>query len=256
MKDSRVKDSKKRFSGRVGDYDKYRPDYPVAIIGILGKNAGLAKNSVIADVGSGTGISAELFLGNGNMVYGVEPNPEMRQAAKSRLTGFPAFHSIDGTAENTTLARGSVDFVVAAQAFHWFHSEATKNEFLRILRPGGKLVLIWNARRTGSSEFLKTYESFLLEHGTDYRNVNHRNLNERDIRSFFHTCQRAILYNEQYLDFDGLKGRVLSSSYVPSSESSKYGDMMVALEGIFHEYNVDGRVRIEYDTEIYYGDLR
>src|SRR4051794_35122333 len=113
-------DSKARFSDRVENYVKYRPTYPTAVLGYLRDEAGLTVQSVVADVGSGTGISSELFLRAGCTVYGVEPNADMRAAADGLLAQYPAFRSVDGSAEATTLPAGSADLVIAGQAFHWF----------------------------------------------------------------------------------------------------------------------------------------
>lgn len=116
-----MQDSTQRFSTRVANYIKYRPLYPPAVLETLGQRCGLTDRSIIADVGSGTGILAEMFLRNGNTVYGVEPNREMREAGERLLVDYPNFHSIDGTAEATALEDGNVDFVTAGQAFHWFN---------------------------------------------------------------------------------------------------------------------------------------
>jgi ubiquinone/menaquinone biosynthesis C-methylase UbiE len=135
-------DSTRRFSNRVKNYVRYRPSYPQGVISALQAETALTKSSVIADIGSGTGLSAELFLQNGNPVFGVEPNLAMRQAAEQHLKNYPHFYSVDGTAEATTLPNKSVDYAVAAQAFHWFNPQLARQEFSRILQPGGWVVLI------------------------------------------------------------------------------------------------------------------
>src|SRR5689334_15561560 len=126
-----------RFSNRVDNYSKYRPTYPSAVLDLLAAECGLTSNALIADIGSGTGLLAELFLTNGNRVVGVEPNREMRAAGERLLANAPGFTSVDGTAEATTLAAGSVDFVTAGQAFHWFDRALARVEFARILKPEG-----------------------------------------------------------------------------------------------------------------------
>ena len=162
------KNTVERFSNRVENYVKYRPGYPPEMLDFFRDELNLQKSSVIADIGSGTGISARLFLENGNKVFGVEPNEPMREAAEEFLQDFPNFESINGTAENTTLADKSVDFITAAQAFHWFDKVKVPLEFRRILRDNGHIVLIWNKRAIDSNDFLRDYENFLLEFGTDY----------------------------------------------------------------------------------------
>src|SRR5689334_2737571 len=127
-----ISNSTKRFSNRVEQYVKYRPSYPKEIIPFLEKNAGLNSSFVIADIGSGTGISTKLFLDNGNKVFAIEPNNEMRKKGEELLRDHSSFISINGTAEQTTLADGSIDMIVAGQAFHWFDAGKTKSEFRRI----------------------------------------------------------------------------------------------------------------------------
>ena len=148
-------DSNTRFSDRVADYVRTRPGYPTAVLDILGTETGLNPATVVADVGAGTGLSAELFLRNGNTVFGVEPNREMREAAESLLAGYANFHSVAGSAESTTLPDASVDLIVAGQAFHWFDVPRARAEFRRILRPDGVVVLMWNTRRLDTTPFLR-----------------------------------------------------------------------------------------------------
>src|SRR4051812_35209407 len=118
-----MSDTVERFSNRVANYVKYRPGYPPEILEIFRDEMNLTGDSVVADIGSGTGISARVFLENGNPVFGVEPNAAMRAAAKEFLKSFPQFESVEGTAEATNLPDRSVDLVIAAQAFHWFDHE-------------------------------------------------------------------------------------------------------------------------------------
>jgi len=177
-------DPTKRFSNRVENYIKYRPGYPTAVIDLLKCECGLSEDSIIADVGSGTGILSELFLPLGILVYGVEPNQDMRNAAERLLKNYPDFTSINGKAEATTLPENGVDFVVAGQAFHWFDGRAARDEFHRILKPRGWVVLIWNERHLDSTPFLRAYEELLLEFGTDYEQLRHENADKR-IASFF-----------------------------------------------------------------------
>jgi SAM-dependent methyltransferase len=251
-----AKDSTTRFSNRVENYVRYRPSYPAGIIPILQQETQLSAASAIADVGSGTGLSTELFLRNGNEVFGIEPNAEMRRAAEEWLKSYSNFHSIAATAENTTLPAASINYVVAGQAFHWFDRNLARQEFARVLQPGGWVVLFWNARRTNSSSFLRAYETLLQEFGTDYREVRHEQVDASVIQPFF--CGEFAtrrLVNEQRFDFDGLKGRLLSSSYVPSEDDPNHAPMIRELQRIFEIYNDDNGVRFEYDTVLYFGHL-
>lgn len=251
-----MSDSLTRFSNRSDDYVKFRPGYPADVIQILESDCGLREASVVADVGSGTGILSELLLQNGNSVFAVEPNAAMRQAAEGLLSGYEEFKSIDATAEATTLESGSVDFVTAAQAFHWFDRVRAKKEFRRILEPGGWVVLIWNERRLDSTAFLRAYEELLLRFGTDYEKVRHEKV-ASEIAEFFSpgSFKLQTLENAQHFDFESLKGRLLSSSYAPEGDHPKFGSMLNELEVIFNANQTNGSVSFEYDTKVYYGHL-
>src|SRR5438477_686437 len=173
-----VSNATSRFSDRVENYVRYRPGYPPGALQVLKDDCGLAPDHVIADLASGTGIWTRILLENRNPVFGIEPNAEMRLAGERLLAGFPKFTSVAGTAEATTLPDHTVDFVTAAQAAHWFHRERARSEFLRILKPGGWLVLLWNERLTDANAFLREYEQLLLIYGTDYEDVRHERTTE------------------------------------------------------------------------------
>jgi SAM-dependent methyltransferase len=245
-----------RFSTRVENYIKFRPGYPNELIDILKADCGLTESALIADIGSGTGILSELFLRNGNPVFGVEPNEPMRAAGERLLNSFPEFISVDGSAEATGLDAKSVDFITAGQAFHWFDRSAAKIEFKRILKSGGWVVLVWNERLTDSTAFLRGYEKLLLQYGTDYQEIRHENA-EKEIDGFFspQSFQEKSLPNLQRFDLEGLKGRVFSSSYVPEPDHPNFGSMLSALEELFQAHNDRGEVAFEYLTKIYYGQL-
>lgn len=245
-----------RFSDRVDNYVRYRPTYPEEVLSLLQQGTDLRDTHVIADIGSGTGISAQHFLSNGNHVFGIEPNLEMRQAAEKQLQQQPNFHSITGTAEETTLPDKSVDYVIAAQAFHWFNQPAARREFSRILRPEGWVILIWNSRRKASTEFLKDYEALLQQYGTDYNKIRHTNTKVEDLIRFFGgAVEQRELYNEQIFDFESLKGRLLSSSYVPNVDHADYEPMVNTLDKMFQQHQKNGKVHFEYDTKVYFGRL-
>ena len=250
-------DPTRRFSSRVENYVRYRPDYPTAVVRLLGEECGLTGRSVIADIGSGTGILSELFLRYGNRVYGVEPNREMREAGELQLADFDNFVSVEGRAEATTLADRSVDLVTAGQAFHWFEREGARREFARVLRDDGWVVLIWNDRRTGGTPFLEDYERMLLDYGTDYREVSEGWANEEMIRPFFGAGRVRLetFENRQVLDFEGLKGRLMSASYAPEPGHENFPPMIKTLASVFERYAESGKVSVEYDTKVFYGRL-
>ena len=243
-----------RFDDRVANYAAHRPGYPPEMIAFLRGELGLSPDSVVADIGSGTGILAESLLREGCCVFAVEPNAEMREAAEGRLGGHPNIVSVVGTAEATTLADASVDFVTAAQAFHWFDAERARAEVRRILRPAGWAVVVWNNRRTDSTAFLRDYEQLLRRFGTDYAQVATTYGDEMSLRKFFASGYGVKRFdNFQLFDFEGLKGRLLSASYVPLAGHPSHEPMLAELRRVFDAHQQDGRVRIEYDTDVYYG---
>ena len=252
-------DAKERFSSRVADYVKFRPGYPAAILDLLRDECGLreGESCVIADVGSGTGFLAELFLRQGNRVFGVEPNLEMRLAGEEFLREFANFTSVAGAAEATTLADDSVNFVTAGQAFHWFEPVATRREFVRILKPGGWLVLVWNHRRM-DTPFARDYEAMLNRYSADYGKVRASYPESNNVKDFFGAvaCAERNLNYTQLFDWDGLAGRLHSSSYAPTEDRANYAPMMVELKRIFDAYQEGGQLPMEYETKIYFGQLK
>jgi SAM-dependent methyltransferase len=249
-------DSTTRFSNRVADYIRYRPAYPDALLTVLQREIGLSQASIIADIGSGTGISSELLLRIGCTVFAVEPNAEMRRAAEARLGNEPRFRSVAARAEATTLADRSVDAVTAGQAFHWFAAREARAEFIRILRPDGMAAVFWNTRRAEGSPFLSAYERLLRQFATDYLQINHRNVSAQNLRAFFGGGYEVRVFpNVQIFDFDGLRGRLLSSSYAPGPQHPDHARMLAALRQLFDAHHEHGCVRMEYDTELFFGPI-
>ena len=242
-----------RFSNRVQDYILYRPHYPSGVLEILKSNYGLSAEHIVADIGSGTGISSELFLKNGNQVYAIEPNREMRLAAEALHADTPHFHSREGTGENAGLANASVDFIICAQTFHWLDASLAKKEFARILKPEGKIVLIWNERSVDSA-FQVEYEDILLRCVEEYKYVSHRNISEAILVEFFspRAMTKHLLPNVQDLDLKGLLGRMMSSSYIPK-EGEDYHRLISEITQLFHSHQVDGKIRFEYKTSLFIG---
>ena len=240
----------------MDNYIRYRPGYPADIIELLKKDCGLTPASVVADIGSGTGKLTELFLTNGNEVFGIEPNQEMREAGERLLAGFSNFTSVEATAEETSLPGASVDFIAAGQAFHWFDRKRCRAEFARILKPGGWVVLIWNDRQTVTSSFLLEYEQLLKDYSTDYSKVDHKQTDDDVVARFFgYVPHKKSFPTFQEFDYEGLKGRLLSSSYAPEEGHPKYAEMIAALEKLFAKRQEGGHVRYVYDTIVYYGKL-
>jgi len=250
------KDSIQRFSSRVDNYARYRPGYPSEVLELLKRECGFKPSSILADIASGTGILTRMLLENGNRVFGVEPNPEMRKAGEQFLARYPGFISVGGSAEATTLDDHSVDMVTAAQAAHWFDRERARREFVRILVPVGWAVLLWNERDTDSTPFLREYEQLLLTYGTDYQEVRHERTTEA-IDTFFAPSpfQSRVFHHSQEFDAQALEGRLLSSSYTPQPEDASYESMLRELRRAFERHQRDGRVSFLHATRVYYGRL-
>jgi SAM-dependent methyltransferase len=249
--------STERFSNRVENYVRYRPGYPAEVLEVLQTDCGLTPEWVVADIASGTGMFARLLVENGNQVFGVEPNTKMREAGEEYLAEFPNFISVAGTAEATGLPDESVDLVTAAQAAHWFERDKAVPEFDRILKRGGWLALIWNKRLVDATPFLRDYEQLLLTYGTDYEIVRHERTSEESEKFFAgKTMRRKNFPSGQDFDYAGLEGRLLSSSYAPQEEQPGHREMLRELRRIFDAHQQSGRVRFEYQTQVFYGQKK
>lgn len=245
-------DSTLRFSNRVSDYIKYRPGYPAESIDYLFEHTKPDSNSTIADIGAGTGMLTQALLSKGTQVIAVEPNNEMRDACDQQLSHYSAYKSIGGTAENTGLADQSIDLITAAQAFHWFNVDGAKQEFQRILKPTGRVALIWNRRVIGDSGFLSSYEAMLKSNVAEYSRVNHANASDAIIREFLGENLNLVEFsNHQNFNFDGLKGRLMSTSYCPAAGEEGHTELMAELKKLYNRYQSDGIVRFDYRTQVY-----
>jgi len=245
-----------RFTDRVENYARHRPGYPPELLAAIQEETGLGPGQTVADVGSGTGIFSAALLGLGCRVIGVEPNAAMRAVAEAALPGED-FTSSGGTAEVTGLPDMCADAWCAAQAFHWFDPARARAEARRILRPPGPALLVWNTRKLDATPFLRDYEALLCRFGTDYLEVGHRQVDEARLRQFYgSTWSRHIFDHVQHLDWDGLRGRLLSSSYVPGPEHPGHAHMLHALQHLFAKHQQDDEVEMQYEAELYCGSLR
>jgi SAM-dependent methyltransferase len=250
-----VKDATQRFSSRVDNYVRFRPGYPPEVLELLKNECGLTPESVIADIAFGTGIFTRMLLENGNRVFGVEPNDEMRRAGETFLQNYRRFTSVAGTAEATTLPGHAFDLITAAQAAHWFDGDKARHEFRRILKPAGWLALLWNDRRMDSTEFHREYEQLLRTFGTDYEEVRQTSMAVAIEAFFTQSFQMRAFEHKQTFDYAALEGRLLSSSYNPQKGHAQHDPMLRDLRRIFDCHEQNGSVAFDYDTRVYYGQL-
>jgi SAM-dependent methyltransferase len=251
-------DTKERFTDRVATYAKARPGYPAKLTDVLRNGCGLTTTSVVADIGSGTGILSRMLCEHALAVFCIEPNEAMRTASQEFLAGQSNFIALHGSAENTTLPATSVDLITVAQAFHWFDQKEARHEFMRILKPNGWTALIWNDRRRDGSPLALAYEQLLVDFGTDYLEVQSRGKAgiENLERFFGHSeIKRASIPNSQDLDRNSFVDRAISASYMPNESHPKYDAMVREAQRIFDENRTGGRVFLEYDTNIYYAQM-
>lgn len=247
-----TRDVTERFGDRVGAYAKARPSYPAEVFSFLAEEFGLAAGQTAADLGSGTGIFSGLLLDRGLKVFAVEPNAEMRAKAEATLGGRPGFVSVAARAEATTLEPASVDWVFAAQAFHWFNAEAVGEEVRGIAKPVGCCALIWNERQSDTSPFARAYEDFLIEWGVDYVAVKESYEKPAHITQVLgKNYQRRGFPHAQDMDLDMLRTRNQSASYVPKADTAQGRAMMDALDRLFATHQQNGIVRFDYSTNVY-----
>jgi len=251
-------DPKQVFSPRVDNYIKYRPGYPVEVLATLIKECGLVPKWRVADIGSGTGLLAHLFLDFRCAVIGVEPNEEMRQAAEQILAGYPGFTCLPGSAEATGLAEACVDLISAGMAFHWFDVSRARDEFRRILIPGGWVALVWHRMLTGPESFMQAYTGLVLDYSPGWTETLRRDQpgSSLDLPGFFGGIyHRTAFPIHQFLDWNGLRGRTLSIAHVPQPGDPAHQLMFSHLRAIFERHQKNGQVAIQYETEMYYGHL-
>jgi len=245
-------DFTKQFSKRADFYSRYRPSYPGKLLNIVKRETGLHEGWIVADIGSGTGLLAKVFLKSGNKVFGVEPNDQMRSHADRNLAGFANFVSVNGTAERTTLPNSSVDLITVGQALHWFNPAKTIREFSRVSRPGGHLCVVYNEWKKGDG-FMRAYARVIREYGKGRAKVPHADA--KYLARFFRGGKYSEfrVSNEQVLSHKGLVGRLLSASYIPLPGVSNFERDVSRL---FAKHSRKGKVRLRYDTSIFVGEVR
>jgi len=250
-----VTDTIHRFDERAADYNRFRPSYPVEMISFFTSELGLNPGDVLVDVGAGTGKLTHLLLENGNQVYAVEPNDQMRAIADALLFHYEGYRSIPGTAESTNIPDNTADFVFTAQAFHWFDVERIREEFRRILKGKSLVVLIWNVRNTHDSVFLKEYDIILRTFSSEYAARERNKIEHNKIERVYgpQGYETAYFPHSQTLSEEGLIGRVVSNTYTPSPGDGNFKELLAAVRALYDEFQENGKVQIDYTTNVIYG---
>ncbi|RXJ02465.1 SAM-dependent methyltransferase [Anaerobacillus alkaliphilus] len=249
-------DNTHKFNGKAGIYSLYRPDYPDQLIKDIIEEFHLNKNSLIADIGSGTGIFSKKLLKFQLQVVAVEPNEEMRDVAKSELNEYTRFTSINGTAENTTLEANSIDIITVAQAFHWFNQGKFKKECQRILKPGGKVFIVFNNRDI-HSDVSKEIISIFKKYCSDFRGFSNGIEEDLDVyNNFFTTDYSYNSYDFPLLyDKSSFIGRHLSASYALKEGDPLYPQFLEEFSNLFDFYQKDGILHLPNVTKSYWGSV-
>lgn len=249
--------NKELFSGKYSNYSKYRPSYPRDLLSFLETHASFSPLTVVADIGSGTGIMSKLFLENGNEVYAVEPNDEMRKYSSIDLRAYPKFHALSGTGEKTGLAGNSVDLVVCAQSFHWLNTELAKKEFSRILKREGLVALVWNDKVDTAEGFNSEYDAVcknFKKFTPSYHRTGGTVADQTVLGKFFEgNYSYTEFENHQDLTMEGVLGRYSSTSYAIGPEDDNYSSLLKTLDDAFRKHQDRGLVRIHYKTKIFLG---
>lgn len=247
-------DNTQKFNSLANDYTAGRPDYADAFVESLYSKYGFSEQSVISDIGSGTGRFAKQLLQKGSFVYCVEPNDDMRNTAIEELSGYKGFSAINGNADETKLKEESVDFITTAQAFHWFDVDSFKRESRRILRNDKMVFLIWNVRdMTGgiNQDSFKIYSKFC----PNFKGFN-GGIKKDDIRirRYFDDSYEYVEFdNPLYYSKDKFISRSLSGSYTLRKEDKNYSEFLNELNELFEKYAQDQMVAMGNKTVAYIG---
>ena len=249
-------DNKDKFTDKAENYAKYRPSYPNELIDYLQKEVGLL-NGIIADIGAGTGILTKLLAPIAKKVYAIEPNQAMRHAFEQFCENIQNIELIDGYAEETGLPDNSVDFITAAQAFHWSDKNRCSIEFQRILKKNGKVILVWNKKESGNL-FMQTLESILLNFCPNFTGFAGGTKTSSDEENHFflrNQFEYRVFDNVMLISQEEFIGGTLSSSYAPTNKDKHYNEFIAALTALFQQFSVQGSLFIPNKTHSYVGEM-
>lgn len=237
------------FSNKVADYVASRPDYPAALFAALRVECNLQPGAVIADIGAGTGLLTQGLLAQGYTVTAIEPNAGMRAAADRALGHTAGYSTADGSAEHIPLPQASVDLITAAQAFHWFEIEAARAEFLRVLKPHGKVALIWNDRVL-ADPLHSALNDIFSQYGGAKRGALVAHEERADVPKFFgSSAPRELSWpHEHHLNEAALLSLVFSRSYMPDRHSAQGLQACQQVNGLFRHLARDGCIAVRYNT--------
>ena len=250
-------DNKERFTKKVNNYVKYRPTYPQELIDYLFTDLGFSNNSIIADIGAGTGILTRLLADRVKTLYAIEPNKNMREACKKSCKNFKNVITIDGSAEDTTLMDNSIDFITVAQAFHWFDEINCLKEFKRILKPENNVVLIWN-RKDNEDPSVQENSELCKKYCPDFKEVaGNSKISPDNYKDLFKNkiCKYKVFDNDLILTLESYIGGTLSSSYAPLGNDPNYQDFIDELTALFHKYSNQGKLLVKSKTHSYAGQI-
>jgi len=247
-----------RFSGRVQAYLTYRPRFPREIVPFLREHGALPGGAVVADIGAGTGMLAEIFLEAGHRVLAVEPNGEMLEACRALAAQYRALEVVEGSAEATTLPDSSVDLIAVGRALHWFDWPRAHHEFQRILKPGGWVLVATNGHRDSGGPIPNRLSEILRKSRTDSAEADTTRDFEKRLPGFLDTSswQRRTLHHSMTVDFPTLLGYAESLSAIPRPGERGYDGMVSELRAVFEEYQQDGVLVTPLICNLHLGRLR
>jgi SAM-dependent methyltransferase len=237
-----------RFDGRVADYDRYRERYDAnVVLPLLRTWCGLTSQWRVADVGAGTGMLADVFLGNGNSVIAIEPNEEMRTMCAQLHPDAPLLEILNGTAENTSLPDASVDAVVVGRALHWFDLHRTMEEFRRVLRPDGWVIVVALGRTEKGREENGEFERVLREASSTHADTHAAYKVYGQLPGFFDGGEfhHKVILGKMPFDWESLRGMTLSLSHSPRVTSPEFPEFERRLREFFDRYSREGVVTLE-----------